>query len=136
MQDDWIPPLCIIRFGQPIGTAVAVTFVHHLEAGYEPTFFSDMVLAISFVDVKLLDDTYRLALTILSLDPITRFPSLPSFLSRYIINKWSSKDEITEFVRWCEDRNFEISSQYHPRERGPVITTSLRHIAIRFSGTW
>lgn len=102
MKEAGIPPQRIVLFGQSLGTAVAISLVHHMATRPEPTLFSGMVLVAPFADVELLTATYRVAGTIPILDPVAYFPRLLAFLNTFILTKWPSKDKLAEFVRLCE----------------------------------
>lgn len=113
MEVAGIPPSRIVLFSQSLGTAVAVSLVHHLATRVaNPIFFSGMVLVAPLADVEELTATYRIAGTIPLLDPIARFPRLLDFFNRFIIAKWPSKDKLAEFVRFCE-MSSDDNARYH-----------------------
>ena len=105
-----IPPSRIVLFGQSLGTAVSISLAHYMAVSRPaPTLFAGMVLVAPLVDVKTLTATYRLAGTIPILSPVAFFPRLLDFLNGFILSKWSTKDKITQFVRFCETK--EIDTQ-------------------------
>ena len=101
MNEAGIPPSRIVLFAQSIGTAVAISLVHHLAMRPAPTLFAGMVLVAPFANVELLTATYRVAGVIPLLSPIAHFPRLHAFLNSFIVTKWPSKDKLAEFVRQC-----------------------------------
>jgi len=98
-----IPPSRIVLFGQSLGTAVAISLVHHLSSRPNPILFSGMVLVAPFADVELLTATYRVAGTVPILDPLAYFPRLLSFFNTFILHKWPSKDKLGDIVRLYHD---------------------------------
>lgn len=102
MKEAGIPPSRIAVFSQSLGTAVAISLIHHLASRPEPILFSGVVLVAPFSDVEQLTATYRIAGTVPLLDPIARFPWLLAFFNRFIVTKWPSKDKLAEFVRLVE----------------------------------
>jgi abhydrolase domain-containing protein 12 len=97
-----IPPSKIVLFSQSLGTAVALSLVQYLVSQPEPVLFSGVVLVAPFVDVELLTATYRIAGIIPILGAVARFPKLLAYINSFILHKWSSKDNIADFVRRCE----------------------------------
>ena len=102
MNEAGIPPSRIVLFAQSIGTAVAISLVHHLAMRPAPTLFAGMVLVAPFANVELLTATYSVAGVIPLLSPVARFPRLHAFLNSFIVTKWPSKDKLAEFVRQCQ----------------------------------
>ncbi|KAI0189905.1 Alpha/Beta hydrolase protein [Astrocystis sublimbata] len=103
-----IPPSRIVIFAQSLGTAVALSLIHHMAAQPEPVLFSGVVLVAPFADVASLTATYRIAGTIPVLDPLAKFPSLLTWLNTWIIAKWPSKTKLADFIRRCEDLDREL----------------------------
>ena len=61
--------------------------------------FASNILVAPFVDVATLVATYRAAGFIPILSPLARFPLLFNYFNTFILNKWLSKDRITEYIR-------------------------------------
>jgi abhydrolase domain-containing protein 12 len=111
MQDAGISQNRIVVFAQSIGTAVAVSLVHHLATKEpEPVLLKGMILVALFADIEMLTSTYRLAGTIPLLSPLARFPALHAFFKTFLVCEWSSKDRLANFVRVLEGRK---GSSYH-----------------------
>ncbi|MCJ1446972.1 MAG: hypothetical protein MMC23_007480 [Stictis urceolatum] len=98
-----IPPSRIVLFSQSIGTAVAVSLVHHLALLPDPAYLRGMVLVAPFSDVEALTKTYRIAGTVPLLSPVAKVPGALRIFNRLIWTKWDSKRKLTEFVRRCEE---------------------------------
>ncbi|KAI1198090.1 Alpha/Beta hydrolase protein [Nemania serpens] len=102
MKEAEIPPSRIVIFAQSLGTAVSLSFIHHMATQPEPVLFSGAVLVAPFADVESLTATYRLAGTVPLLGPVAKFPPLLAWLNTFIIAKWPSKAKLAEFIRRCE----------------------------------
>ncbi|KAI1264466.1 Alpha/Beta hydrolase protein [Xylariaceae sp. FL1019] len=102
MTEAGIPPERIVIFAQSIGTAVALSFIHHMAAKEDPVLFSGLVIVAPFADVESLTATYRIAGTIPLLDPIAKVPALLAWLNKLIITKWPNKAKLADFIRRCE----------------------------------
>ncbi|CAJ2510119.1 Uu.00g060190.m01.CDS01 [Anthostomella pinea] len=112
MEDAGIPASRIVIFAQSLGTAVALSLVHHMATRPEPTFFSGLIMVAPFADVESLTATYRIAGTIPILDPVARFPRVLAWLNTFILSKWTSNSKIEAFVRLCESMKGE-EARYH-----------------------
>ncbi|KAI3317447.1 abhydrolase domain-containing protein 12 [Xylariaceae sp. AK1471] len=116
-----IPPERIVVFAQSLGTAVAVSLIHHLavttlgeegEEKEEPVLFSGVVLVAPFADVESLTATYRLGGMIPLLGPVGKFfPGVLGWLNTLVVTKWPSKDKLGGFIRWCENIDREGESE-------------------------
>ena len=116
-----IPPSRIVLFGQSIGTAVSLSLAHHLAiVAQKPVFFAGIVLVAPFTNATSLSATYRLAGTVPILSPIASSPFLFDYFSKLIVDKWSSKDRISELVQYCE--NFHPGRGKHEQETKYHIT--------------
>jgi abhydrolase domain-containing protein 12 len=113
MKEAGIPASRIAIFSQSLGTAVAISLIHHLATRPDPTFFSGVVLVAPFANVEQLTATYRIAGTIPLLDPIARFPKLLAFFNRFIVTKWPSKDRLADFVRTVGGMTENEDARYH-----------------------
>ncbi|KAI0154506.1 Alpha/Beta hydrolase protein [Xylariaceae sp. FL1272] len=102
MKDAGIPPDRIVVFAQSIGTAVSLSFIHHMATRVDQVLFSGLVLVAPFADVESLTATYRIAGTIPLLEPVAKIPALLAWLNRLIITKWPNKTKLANFIRHCE----------------------------------
>lgn len=94
-----VPPSRILIFGQSMGTAVSLAVSKHLAVQEPPIVFAGTVLVAPFVDVATLLSTYRVGGIIPILSPIAKFSLLFKYLQRFIRDKWSSKDNIAQYIR-------------------------------------
>ncbi|RFU30374.1 hypothetical protein B7463_g5983, partial [Scytalidium lignicola] len=94
-----IPPSRILIFSQSLGTAVSIAVSKYFALQSPPVIFAGTVLVAPFVDVATLVSTYRVAGTIPILSPLAQFPGLLNYLKRFIRDKWSTGDNIAEYVR-------------------------------------
>lgn len=97
-----IPPSHVLIFGQSLGTAVSLAISEHFALQSPPVTFAGAVLVAPFADVATLMATYRVAGTIPIVSPLAKFPSLFTYLSSLIHDKWLSKDRIASYVRTNE----------------------------------
>ena len=97
-----VPPSRILLFGQSLGTAVTLAVSEHFATQSPPIVFIGTILVAPFVDVATLVATYRIAGTLPIISPLARFPSLFSYLKRFIKDTWSSKDRIVSYIRLCK----------------------------------
>ncbi|KAL1622505.1 hypothetical protein SLS54_005071 [Diplodia seriata] len=102
MNTAGIPPSRIVIFGQSLGTAVAISLLHHFSSQSPPTMFSGTVLVAAFSDVATLTSTYRIGGVIPVLSPLSTIPPLLSFFTSYLRNTWPSKDRVADFIRRSE----------------------------------
>ncbi|KAF2093986.1 alpha/beta-hydrolase [Rhizodiscina lignyota] len=93
-----IPPERIIIFGQSMGTAVNLAVAEDFALQSPSIVFAGHVLVAPFVDAATLMATYQIAGTIPLLGPIANIPPLFSYLKRYLVHKWSSKDRIAAYI--------------------------------------
>ncbi|CAL5868989.1 uncharacterized protein PFLUO_LOCUS3217 [Penicillium psychrofluorescens] len=94
-----IPASRIVLFAQSMGTAVNIAVSKKLASQDPPVVFAGTILVAPFVDVATLVSTYRVAGTIPIISPLARFPFIFKHLQRLIRDKWSSKDNITSYIR-------------------------------------
>ena len=94
-----IPPSRILIFAQSLGTAVSLAVSEHFAVQSPPVVFAGTVLVAPFADVATLVATYHIAGSVPILSPLARFPSLFSYFSTFIKDKWSSKDRIAGYIR-------------------------------------
>ena len=92
-------PSRIIMFGQSLGTAVNTAVAEHYAMRKSWTIFGGHILTAPFVDVGTLMSTYRVAGIIPILGPLARFLRLMKYLQSFIIDKWSTQDRISAYVR-------------------------------------
>ncbi|KAK3326032.1 Alpha/Beta hydrolase protein [Apodospora peruviana] len=122
-----MPHSRIVLFAQSLGTAVAISLVHHLSQGPDPILFSGMVLVAPFADVELLTATYRVAGTIPILDPLAYFPRLLAFFNGFILHKWPSKDKLAEIIKSYHDT---------PASRGKEYDITIIHAEDDYDIPW
>lgn len=89
----------ILIFGQSLGTAVSLAISEYYALQSPPIVFTGTVLIAPFVDVPTLVATYRIGGTIPLLSPVASFPTLFSYLSTFIQDKWLSKDRVARYIR-------------------------------------
>jgi abhydrolase domain-containing protein 12 len=94
-----IPPCQILIFGQSMGTAVSIAISAHYALQSQPVVFAGTVLVAPFADLATLVSTYRVAGIIPILGPLRTFPFLFNYLTRFIRDKWPSKDRIAQYIR-------------------------------------
>ena len=102
MEVAGIHPSKILIFSQSLGTAVGLAVAEHFAAQSPPVVFAGSILVAPFVDTPTLVATYRIAGTIPLLSPLARFPVLFRFLTSFLIDTWSSKDRIANYIRTNE----------------------------------
>jgi abhydrolase domain-containing protein 12 len=111
-----IPPERIVIFAQSIGTAVAVSLMHHYALQSPPILFAGMVLVAPFADVASLTRTYKVAGTVPLLSPVAFFPNLLALLNRFIRTKFPSKEKLADVIRHLD------ATKVNDRERKYDIT--------------
>ena len=103
MNEAGIPPERIVVFAQSIGTAVALSLVHHLATVEpEPVFFGGMVLVAPFADVAELTSMYRIAGAVPLLSPLARVPTPRAFFKTFLVCNWPNKEKLADFLRIVE----------------------------------
>lgn len=107
METAGVPPERIVVFSQSIGTAVALSLTHHLALRSPPILFAGTVLVAPFADVASLTKSYKVAGTIPLLSPIAFSPRLLALLHRFIISKWSSKDNLANLIEHLDIINLD-----------------------------
>ena len=100
-------PSRILIFGQSMGTAVSIAVSKQLALQPSPVVFAGTVLVAPFVDVATLILTYRLGGTVPILSILAKFPLLFNFLQHFIWDKWSTKENIAQYIR-ANEANGEI----------------------------
>ena len=99
MKTAGIPPSRILVFSQSLGTAVNLAVSEHFALQASPITFAGHILVAPFVDVVTLMATYRIAGTIPLLSPLARFQTLFEYLSTFVVDSWSSKNRIAQYIR-------------------------------------
>lgn len=106
-----VPPERTVIFSQSIGTAVAISLMHHLALQSPPILYAGTVLVAPFADVESLTRTYKVAGTVPLLSPLAIFPPLMTLLNRFIVTKYSSKKTLAAFIRHIEDTKIDAKQQ-------------------------
>jgi abhydrolase domain-containing protein 12 len=94
-----LPPERIMVFAHSLGTAVAVSVIHHYALQSPPVLFAGTVLVAPFADVASLTRTYKIAGTIPLISPIAIFPQLLALLNRFTRTKFPSKVTLADLIR-------------------------------------
>jgi len=102
-----VPPERTVIFSQSIGTAVAVSLIHHLALQSPPVLYAGAVLVAPFADVESLTRTYKVAGTVPLLSPLAVFPPLMALLNQFIVTKFPSKQKLAAFIRHLDDANID-----------------------------
>ena len=111
MEIAGIPPERIVVWAQSIGTAVAISLMHHYALQSPPILFAGTVLVASFADVESLTETYKIAGTVPLLSPVAVFPPLLRFFNRFIVTKFPSKNKLAALVDHLD--GIEIENRKH-----------------------
>jgi abhydrolase domain-containing protein 12 len=99
MEEVGIPPERIVIFAQSIGTAVAISLMHHYAIQSPPVLFAGAVLVAPFADVASLTRTYKVAGIVPLLSPVALFPKLLTLLNHCIRTKFPSKEKLADMIR-------------------------------------
>ncbi|KAA8626888.1 abhydrolase domain containing 12 [Pyrenophora tritici-repentis] len=106
-----ISPDRIVVFAQSMGTAVAISLIHHLAMQSSPTFFAGVVLVAPFADVESLTRTYKVARTVPLLSPLGVFPPMMTLLNKFIVTKFPSKERLAALIRHFESCKIDFRKQ-------------------------